>query len=159
MSNPAHLWLTDENGSPVIGPSLLPARLGSFEIRNVNHTVWVPESPNTGRLTGTRVHRPLNIHKEFDSATPILYRAMCEGRTFKSAMLKMYKTLDQGMESEYFNIIMENVRIASISPLLHPAGITNTHLEDIHLRYEKITWKYCEGNIMYKDEWNNRATY
>ncbi|ELE9682827.1 type VI secretion system tube protein Hcp, partial [Enterobacter kobei] len=29
----------------------------------------------------------------------------------------------------------------------------------IQLRYEKITWKYCDGNILYTDEWNNRATY
>jgi type VI secretion system secreted protein Hcp len=58
MSIPAHLWLFDENGSPIVGPSLLPARLGSFEIRSVIHQVWIPESSNTGRLTGTRVHSP-----------------------------------------------------------------------------------------------------
>jgi type VI secretion system secreted protein Hcp len=58
MSIPAHLWLFDENGSPIVGPSLLPARLGSFEIRSVIHQVWIPESSHTGRLTGTRVHSP-----------------------------------------------------------------------------------------------------
>jgi len=71
----------------------------------------------------------------------------------------MYRILEQGVESEYFNMIMENVKIAAISPLLHPSGLTSTHLEEIQLRYEKITWKYCEGNILYTDEWNNRATY
>ena len=94
MSIPAHLWLFDENGSPIVGPSLLPARLGSFEIRSVIHQVWIPESSNTGRLIGTRVHSPLNLHKEFDAATPVLYRAMCEGRIFQKAVLKMYRILD-----------------------------------------------------------------
>ncbi|MDM7126704.1 type VI secretion system tube protein Hcp, partial [Klebsiella pneumoniae] len=26
------------------------------------------------------------------------------------------------------------------------------------LRYEAITWKHCDGNIIYKDSWNHRAT-
>jgi len=37
MSNPAHLWLTDENGSPIVGSCVMPARLGSIELRFVNH--------------------------------------------------------------------------------------------------------------------------
>ncbi|EPG9387692.1 TPA: type VI secretion system tube protein Hcp, partial [Klebsiella pneumoniae] len=24
--------------------------------------------------------------------------------------------------------------------------------------YEAITWKHCDGNIIYKDSWNHRAT-
>ncbi|CAM3867881.1 hypothetical protein RAVI111496_16455 [Rahnella victoriana] len=24
--------------------------------------------------------------------------------------------------------------------------------------YEAITWKHCDGNIIHKDEWNERAT-
>ncbi|HIF6320594.1 TPA: type VI secretion system tube protein Hcp, partial [Raoultella ornithinolytica] len=27
------------------------------------------------------------------------------------------------------------------------------------MRYEKITWKHCDGNIIYTDSWNERATY
>lgn len=26
------------------------------------------------------------------------------------------------------------------------------------LRYKSITWKYTEGNIIYRDSWNNMAT-
>ncbi|MDE9728949.1 type VI secretion system tube protein Hcp, partial [Citrobacter freundii] len=25
------------------------------------------------------------------------------------------------------------------------------------LRYEAITWKHCDGNIIYKDAWNHRV--
>ena len=28
MSTPAHLWLEDENGSPVVGSCMMPLRLG-----------------------------------------------------------------------------------------------------------------------------------
>ncbi|NMP29556.1 type VI secretion system tube protein Hcp [Rahnella sp. SAP-1] len=157
MSNPAHLWLTDENDSPIVGSCLMPARLGSIELRSVNHHVCLPADNNSGRLTGTRIHTPIKIQKEFDRTTPLLFRTLCEGRLLKTAMLKMYRTNDAGIEVEYFNILMENIKITAITPNLHPSGMTSTHLEDIEYRYETITWKYTEGNIIYRDTWNDRT--
>lgn len=65
-----------------------------------------------------------------------------------------------GREQEYFNIFMEGVIIVSISPSMHsckdPALIHENHKEAIELRYEKITWKYCDGNIIFTDSWNQR---
>lgn len=58
MSTPAHLWLEDENGSPIVGACLMPLRLGSIELKSFAHGVTIPVDPNWGKLTGTRVHRP-----------------------------------------------------------------------------------------------------
>lgn len=69
----------------------------------------------------------------------------------------MYRILDAGIEMEYLNIFLENVIITSMSPLLYPNSMAETHLENIELRYEKITLKYTEGNIMYTDSWNEYA--
>ncbi|WP_337263309.1 MULTISPECIES: Hcp family type VI secretion system effector [unclassified Serratia (in: enterobacteria)] len=157
MSNPAYLWLVDANGSPIVGGSLVSGRVGAIELRTVSHHMFIPTDTNTGKLTGTRVHAPFSMQKEFDKTTPILYRSLSEGHTLKSATIKMYRVLDSGLETEYFNIILENVKVTSIAPNLHPSGQTGTHLETIQLRYETITWKYCDGNIIYKDSWNNRA--
>lgn len=33
----------------------------------------------------------------------------------------------------------------------------HNHLECIELRYEKITWKRYDGNLMFVDSWNERA--
>ncbi|MDH2899028.1 MULTISPECIES: Hcp family type VI secretion system effector [Rahnella] len=156
MSNPAYLWLTDENGSPVIGGSLVSGRVGAIELKSLTHNVQVPTDSNTGRLTGTRVHSPLSFQKEFDKVTPLLYKGLSQGLTMKSATFKMYQILDAGIESEYFNIILENVKITSITPNLYQGGQTGTHFETIQMRYEAITWKCCEGNIIFKDSWNNR---
>lgn len=49
MSTPAHLWLTYDNGSPIVGSCLMPTRLGSIELRSVHHHVWIPVASNTGR--------------------------------------------------------------------------------------------------------------
>jgi len=98
------------------------------------------------------------MQKEFDQTTPLLFRALCEGRTLKTATIKMYRITDAGVEAEYFNITLENVKICSITPALLPSGVSSTHLENIELRYENITWKYTDGNVSYKDGWNVRWT-
>ena len=58
MSTPAHLWLTDENDSPIVGGCMMPTRLGSIEPKTLTHNVSIPVDPNYGKLTGTRVHSP-----------------------------------------------------------------------------------------------------
>lgn len=128
MSNPAYLWLTDENGSPMVGPSFVFGREGAIELKSLTHNVNIPVDGNTGRLTGTRIHMPIMIQKEFDRVTPHLFRALSTGKTLKSATIKMYKTNDSGLEQEYFNIIMEGVKITSITPDLYPGASTGMHL-------------------------------
>ncbi len=159
MSNPAYLWLTDENDSPVTGGSLVSGRVGAIELKSFTHNVSIPTDSQTGRLTGTRVHSPILFQKEFDKVTPLLYKALSQGATLKSAIIRMYQILDAGIEQEYFNIILSNVKITSITPDLYAGAMTGTHLESIMLRYESILWKHVDGNIQYKDEWNHRATY
>lgn len=157
MSNPAYLWLTDENGSPIVGGCCVLGRVGSIEIKSLSHHMTIPADSHTGKLTGTRIHTPILIQKEFDRVTPLLYRAISRGSTLKSAEIKMYQTVDAGREVEYFNIYMENVKITGITPSLHPGSGTGTHLENIELRYESIQWKYVDGNIVFKDSWNERC--
>lgn len=159
MSNPAYLFLTDENGSPMVGPCLVSGREGAIELKSFTHNVNIPVDGNTGRLMGTRIHMPVMFQKEFDRVTPLLFRALSMGKTLQSATIKMYQINPAGLEQEYFNIFLENVKITSITPDLYPGANTGTHLETVLIRYEKITWKHCEGNIIYSDSWNERATY
>ncbi|MGP6134633.1 Hcp family type VI secretion system effector [Enterobacter chuandaensis] len=157
MSTPAHLWLEDENGSPIVGSCMMRTRRGSIELKSFSHGVTIPVDPGWGKLTGTRVHRPITIVKEFDQTTPLLYRAVCEGRVMKKGIIKMYRILESGIDAEYFNILMENVKFTTVAPFLTPNGISSTHLETLELRYEAISWKYMEGNIIYRDTWNDRC--
>jgi type VI secretion system secreted protein Hcp len=159
MSNPAYLWLTDENNSPIVGSSLVSGRVGAIELKSFTHNISIPADNQTGRLTGTRVHSPILFQKEFDRVTPFLYKALSQGATLKSATIKMYQIIEAGIEQEYFNIILGNVKITSITPDLYAGSMSGTHLESIMLRYESITWKHVDGNIQYTDEWNHRATY
>ena len=88
-----------------------------------------------------------------------IYKAVATGQALQKAELKFYKINDAGLEAEYFNILLEGVRIVSVSPAMAaPGDNNNNHLETVELRYEKITWKHNDGNIIFSDSWNERAT-
>ncbi len=124
------------------------------------HGLHLPTDNMTGKIIGTRMHSALTFEKEFDSSSPYLYKAVAKGQTLKSAEFKWYKINDAGQEVEYFNMLLEGVKVVSVCPLMHNCKNASTekhnHLEAISLRYEKITWKYCDGNIMFTDAWNER---
>ena len=37
----------------------------------------------------------------------------------------------------------------------NPAIEKHNHIESVSLSYEKITWKYNNGNTMFTDSWND----
>ncbi|EOJ8975664.1 type VI secretion system tube protein TssD, partial [Escherichia coli] len=95
-------------------------------------------------------------------SSPYLYKAVTTGQTLKSAEFKWYKINDAGQEVEYFNTKLENVKVVKVNPVMHdiknPAYEKHNHLEQVELRYEKITWTYKDGNIIHSDAWNERTT-
>ncbi|MHA7845636.1 Hcp family type VI secretion system effector [Serratia sp. D1N4] len=160
MAVPVHMWLKDDGGASIKGSSDVRDREGSIELRGLTHNLNIPTDSNTGKLTGTRLHAPFLIEKEVDASSPYLYKAVATGQTLKSAEIKWYCINDAGQEIEYFNTLLENVKIVSITPTMHDTRDCpgTGHMESVQLRYEKITWKYVDGNIQYTDAWNERVT-
>ncbi|WP_127957234.1 Hcp family type VI secretion system effector [Serratia microhaemolytica] len=160
MAIPAYLWLKDDGGVDISGSVDITGRKGSIEVIEFVHNVSIPTDNNTGKLTGTRIHAPMVMVKEFDASSPYLYRAVTTGQKLKSAELKWYRINDAGTEEEYFNMLMENVIIVAVSPVMHniknPATEKFNHMESIQLRYEKVTWCYKDGNISHSDSWLER---
>lgn len=161
MAIPPYLWLTDEDGSPIKGGSHVKHREGSIEVLRFTHGIHNPSDATTGLLLGTRNHSPIRIEKEIDQSTPHLCRAVAASRPLRTAELKWYRIDESGKEQEYFNMLMEGVRVVSVAPQMHNikdlAKLDCNHLEVIELRYQKITWRYCDGNVQYSDHW--RAFY
>ncbi|WP_336756590.1 Hcp family type VI secretion system effector [Pantoea sp. USHLN298] len=160
MPIPAYLWLKDDGGALIKGSVDIENRENSIEIIGFSHGVSLPVDYQTGRITGIRTHAPVTLEKEFDSASPYLYKAVTSGQTLQSAEFKWYKISDAGQEIEYFNMLLEGVKIVSVNPgmpNIKMAGVEKiNHLESVSLLYEKITWKYCDGNVQHSDCWNER---
>lgn len=159
MAIPVYLWLKDDGGADIKGSVDVKDREGSIEVVAQEHTLYIPTDNNTGKLTGTRIHTPFLFTKEIDSSSPYLYKAVTTGQTLKSAEFKWYKINDAGQEVEYFNTKLENVKLVKVAPKMHDIKDASfekhNHLEQIELRYEKITWTYKDGNIIHSDSGTN----
>lgn len=162
MAIPAYLWLKDDGGADIRGSVDVKGREGSIEITGINHDVMQPTDRHTGKATSLRVHSPYSFDKEIDSSSPYLYKAVTTGQTLKSAEVKFYHINDAGQEVEYFSTLMEGVKIVGVCPMMldvkDPRHEKHNHMELVELLYEKITWRYVDGNIIHSDSWNERAT-
>lgn len=160
MAIPAYLWLKDDGGALIKGAVDIKDREFSIEVLGFGHGLFLPTDNMTGKITGPRVHSALNFEKEFDYSSPYLYKAVARGQTLQSAEFKWYRINDAGQEVEYFNMLLEGVKVVSVCPVMHNCKDVHSekhnHLEAISLRYDKITWKHCDGNIIFSDSWNER---
>lgn len=162
MPIPPYLWLKDDGGADIKGSVDVEDREGSIELIGFSHGLNLPVDSANGKITGTRSHSPVMFEKEFDSSSPYLYKAVATGQTLKSAEIRFYHINDAGQEVSYFVITMEGVKITGVNP-----GVPNTklagnaqlnHMESVSMMYDKITWRYIDGNIQYSDAWTERNT-
>lgn len=159
MPIPAYMWLKDDGGALIKGGVDVKDRDYTIEVKGFHHNLMIPTDNATGKVSGTRMHSPMLIVKDFDCSSPYLYKAVATGQKLQSAEIKWYRINDAGMEAEYLNMLLEGVRIVSISPAMATGNNLNeNHMETVEMRYEKITWKHNDGNIIFTDSWNDRQT-
>ena len=158
MAIPAYLWLKDEQGSSIDGSVNVSGREGSIELLEFDHSIYIPTDNDTGELTGTRKHGAVSLTKAFDASSPYLFKACCNGQKLKEAVIRWYKIDDSGQEVEYYQHVLEGVKINAFSPQManikDPSFEKLPHIEVVSLRYEKITHSFLDGNISYSDSWN-----
>jgi type VI secretion system secreted protein Hcp len=160
MPIPAYMWLKDDGGADITGSVDVYGREGSIEVIGFSHGLNLPVDSSNGKITGTRSHSPMMLEKEFDSASPYLYKAVAKGQTLKSAEIRWYRINHAGMEEAYFVMMLEGVKITGVNPGMPNTKATGAsqmnHMEAVSLMYERITWRYTDGNIQYTDDWNVR---
>lgn len=64
MAIPAYVWIKDDGGTPIKGSVTVQGREGSVEVLAFGHGVTIPTDANTGKLTGTRIHKPFSLTKK-----------------------------------------------------------------------------------------------
>lgn len=160
MAIPGYLWLHDNQGQAIPGNVNIKGREKSIEILSCQHRVHLPTDDDTGSAMSTRKHEPFGILKTFCSASPILYKACCDGKTLQSAKIQWYRINPNGSEEAYFRHTLLNVKVVSIGPKIPNVKEKQFdklgHLESVQLRYETIKWEYLEGNIVTQDTWTDK---
>lgn len=153
------MWIYDDGGALIKGGCDVADREFSIEFKGFHHNLSIPTDNATGKPTGTRQHSPMIIVKEFDYSSPYLYKAVATGQNLKSAEIKWYKISDAGQEVEYFNMLLEGVRIVSISPTMasqktRTTTILNLSNLDMRRSLETLWRKY---NFHRCTEWKTNS--
>lgn len=78
MAIPAYMWLKDDGDAGIKGSATVHGREGSIEVIGFSHGLNLPVDGQSGKITGPRMHSPMHIEKEFDAASPYLYKAVAK---------------------------------------------------------------------------------
>jgi len=152
MAIPAYMKIEGIEGDcPIVG------REGMIEVLDFDHRVYLPIDRDTGGITGTRKHDPIKLIKRYDKASPLIYKAVCEGNTIAKITIEWFRIDDEGAETAYFQHELENVKMSSARSIMYNVKDKKyehyVHMEEICIRYQKIFWKYLEGGIEHSDSW------
>lgn len=160
MAISVYLWLYEDDGKRLKGGVDVRGREGSIELVGMQHDIFIPTDNMSGVATGTRQHEAYTFEKGIAPSSPLLYRALTTGRTLSKAEFRYYRINTNGMEEEYFNVQLENVKVCHVVPIMFdtkdPDFEKHGHIEHVGLRYGKITWNYVDGNIQHTDSWKER---
>ena len=130
-------------------------------VYSIDHTVEIPRDTHTGLATGQRIHKPLQVIKHKDKASPGLFQACCTGEQCK-VELKFFRITDAGKEEHYFTIKLEEaiiVEMREYNPLTFlEENKPYKDMESILFTYSKIIWTYEPDGIETEDSWKAPST-
>lgn len=156
MERAAYLQIPDIKGSARRNDVM-----GKIAVAGVSHQINSVLDTVTGEPTGKVKHQALIVTKECDVASPRLYQAMEEGRTFDKVQLDFFRMPDDGGDDNYASVVMEGVRVAFIR-LVMPNNLKmeNQELpayEEVGLAYQRIQWKW-HASVGYEGERETAGT-
>jgi type VI secretion system Hcp family effector len=138
-------------GSKVITPRNLSLSLLQIDSES---------SGSSGQSREGRHHHPIVIVKEVDSASPLLWQALCTNEVLNSADLSFVRpgSTGGGKEQVVERITLTNAFISNIkryTPSLQGEGSKRDtdQLEEISFVFQKIAYINVSGRKSAKDDW------
>jgi type VI secretion system secreted protein Hcp len=130
------------------GESLDDKHKGWIECASVSWGIHQPKSATAstgGGHTAERVEMAnILIRKVADLSSPILMQTCAMGRTIPTAKFEFMRADGQGTRVKYFEIALENVLIALITPSIQAGAIL---IENVSFKFSKVKWQYTQQKI------------
>lgn len=129
---------------------------GLIKVISYSHEIVSPRDVASGMATGKRQHKPFVLRKEVDRASPQLYTALSTGENLPDVTLNLYRPSMKaggGTAVQWFSIRLTNASISGIKSWIDDKG---TAVEEVSLVYQRISWTYTDGGVMFEDAWNGQ---
>lgn len=157
MALAGYLTLTGTKHGPIAGSVTQKGREGTIEVVSFFHEIVGPRDPVSGRPTGKRMHKPFNITKAIDKASPLLNAVLTNNENLTEVVLKLFRPTPTGQERHAFTVRLVNATISSIQlrqlNTRSPKYAKMPELEEVGFTYQRIEWTWTEGNITAEDDW------
>ncbi|WUR15012.1 type VI secretion system tube protein Hcp [[Empedobacter] haloabium] len=131
----------------VAGESADRDHQGWIEVDHVYFGVAQPKSATASSAGGHTAERcemaDITFSKLSDMSTPLLLQLCAAGRTVPRAKFEFVRA-DGGQPVKYFEIELENVLIAHVSPSVSTGSILG---ESVGLKFSKVRWRYSRQKI------------
>ena len=136
--------------------------LTGSEIHEFLHQIYIiKKAPLYALLYGTdevRKHDPLRIVKPVNKLSVPLYQYLVRGRFIPKVEIRWFQYAPAiKTTEEYFRMTLEHVRVHSqrlILPDVKDVAFERyDHLEELLFAYQRITWLYLKGHLLFMDEW------
>lgn len=151
-------FITQKAGShDSIGDKAVEAHQNEILVQSIGHSVVTPTDRQSGQPSGQRIHGPLKVTCEINSALPLLYNALCQGEALESVSLDWYRMSISGKQEHYFSTSLTNARLSEIQLLLpdsreDKASNTNQFV-NLFFNYRKIEWVHHMASTYGVDDW------
>lgn len=158
MELSSYLEIVGSEQGAIQGSSTRRDREEMIEVFQFRHCVEIPVGADQHVGAGQAMHRPLEIMKEVDRATPKLYQALCQRELLERVNVYWYRYNASGKEEPYFYIRLQNARILRVQPwtpdVFERRQENMRFMETVTFGYERIVWSWGpEGNVEYETDW------
>lgn len=88
----------------------------------------------SGQATGKRQYQPIIIRKRIDKTSPLLYKAIVDGKLYKKATL----TRRSSDGTQAYTVTLQDILVSSFQ---HDGIAGSPPAESVSFTYQKIEWK------------------
>ena len=156
----AHLWLAGEIQGDIEGGVTQAGREGSIMVMAYDHITSSTREPDT--CMPSRInHLPLQITKEVDIATPLLYEAFANNELITKFTLRFWQLYPDAQQYNFYTIELINARIVGIHQEMlnnrYPENMEHKEREHISFVYETIIRTIEDGGTTSRDAWQSNC--
>lgn len=122
----------------------------------LSYHVTLPRDPQSGQVTGQRVHMPATLLKYVDKASPLLLTSITSGELLQITA-NYYRTSTAGKQENYYTVTFTDVILVELRPYtpdaLDPANAAYRDMEEIKFTYRAIAVTHVVAGTSGSDDW------
>ena len=139
------------------GESMRKGMEGKIPGVRFQYSVLSPRDPQSGMVSGKRIHQPVVITKQWGASSPQIFQAITTGEHLKSVVIEFVRTNPQGQEYIFQIIRLTDSVIASFRQYANVANPGEPAyplgLEDISFTFKKIEIINTDAKTQAMDTW------